>query len=100
MTLKDKVNKIKITPLFVVLIVLEIFLLFYAFYYLVIENKGGMALAGTLAFFAAVINVVFIVIERLIVQIKGFSIKWIWITEIIIIICALVYLSKYGFSIG
>jgi hypothetical protein len=93
-------NKIKITPLFIVLIVVELILLFYAFYYLAIENKGGMALAGTIAFFAAIFNVVLIVIERLIVNIKGINSKWIWIIESIIIICAIVYVFKNGISIG
>jgi hypothetical protein len=59
-----------------------------------------MALAGTITFFAAIFNVVLIVIERLIVNIKGINSKWIWIIESIIIICAIVYVFKNGISIG
>lgn len=92
--------KNKITPLFLVLVAIEILLLCLTFYYLIIENKGGMALAGVIALVAAIINAPLIFIERAIVNIKGINLKWVWTIEIIIIVFAAIYISVFGISIG
>lgn len=92
--------KNKITPLFFVLVALEILLLCLTFYYLLIENKGGMALAGIIALVAAIINAPLIFIERVIVNIKGINLKLVWTIEIIIIVFAAIYINVYGISIG
>ena len=93
-------NTTKITPLFLALIGLEIFLIFNAFYYLAIENNGGMALAGVISLIAAIFNVILIAFERWIVNLKGLNKKWIWIIELIIITCAVIYIIQNGISIG
>jgi hypothetical protein len=92
--------KVKITPLAIVLIVLEVFLVFLALYYLCIENKGGMALAGLISLIAALINVLVLVVQQVIAGIKGINKKVLWAIEILIIIAGIIYVAVNGISIG
>ncbi|MEC4003652.1 hypothetical protein OX283_003190 [Flavobacterium sp. SUN052] len=93
-------NKIKVTPLFLVLVPLEIILIFCTLYYLLIDNKGGMALAGLISLIAAIFNGTLIVIERLVINVKGMNNKWIWTIELIIIACAIIFIIQNGISFG
>jgi len=92
--------KIKITPLSIVLIVLEAILILVAFYYLAIENSNGMALAGIIALIAAVINAVIFAVQQLIAHKKGINKKALWTIEILIIVAGLLYVGIHGISIG
>lgn len=92
--------KIKITPLFIFLIILEIVLFIVAFYYLAINNEGGMALAGAIALIASIINLALVLLEQVIAGIKGINKKVLWIVEIAVIIIGLIYVMVNGFSIG
>jgi hypothetical protein len=92
--------KIKITPLFILLLLLEVVLLFGAINYLLIENNGGMALGGIIALIAAFINAIVIVLEQVIANIKGVNNKMIWAIELLIIACAVIFIAIYGISIG
>lgn len=85
-------NKI-ITPFLIIGIIYTIVHLFIFINYTFINNGGGMALAGTLAFLELIIVFFILSIERIII--KGISEKtkiWIWgicIIEIILIISIL-----------
>lgn len=92
--------KIKITPLLIVLVALEALLIFLTFYYLAIDNKGGNALGGVIALIAGLINGLLIVVEQMIVNIKGINKKVVWTIEIIIIVIAIIIVSKNGISLG
>lgn len=93
-------SKIKITPLAIALIILEIVLIFTAFYYCLIENNNGMALAGIIALGAAFLNALIFGFEQFIANIKGIDKKALWIIEILIIISTLCYVFVKGISIG
>ena len=92
--------KIKITPLSVILIAIEVLLIFTAFYYLAIENSNGMALAGIIALIATFINALLFAVQQIIANIKGLNKKVLWTIEILIIIAGILYIGIYGISIG
>jgi len=93
-------SKIKITPLSIVLIIIEVLLIISAFYYLAIANTGGMALAGVIAFIAAVLNAMIFAVQQIIADIKGINKKALWTIEILIIVAGILYLAINGISIG
>jgi hypothetical protein len=93
-------TKIKITPLSIVLIALEVMLVFFAFYYLVIENNNGMALGGVIALIASLLNALLIAVQQIIADIKGINKKTLWTIEILIIAAGTIYVAINGISIG
>ena len=76
--------KLKKTPILLISILSLSILICGAFYYLLIENNGGMALAGTLYFLAFIVNAFVVFIEQTIIK-KEFNMKKIWIIEIVLI---------------
>lgn len=92
-------SKIKLTPLFIALVALEVFLLFLTFNYLAMDNNGGNALGGIIALMATFTNVILIAIEQTIVQLNG-NTKILWAIEIVIIIAVIIYVAINGISIG
>lgn len=93
-------TKIKITPLSIVLIVLEVILLFLTFYYFVIDNNNGNALGGVITLIAAFVNALLIAVEQIIADIKGINKKVLWTIEMLIIVAGIVYVAINGISIG
>lgn len=93
-------KKFKITPLFIVLVFIEVSLIILSFNFLFLENKNGMLLGGLITFVFAVINFLLITIQQTIANIKGIKNEILWSIEILIIIVGIIYISKYGISIG
>jgi hypothetical protein len=85
----------KITPLFIVLLTGLIIALSISFYYLFIENRGGMALAGVIAFVNAVFIILAFAIERAIVRNINSSKRNIWIAESLLIIGIVIFFCFY-----
>lgn len=92
--------KIKITPLSVTLLIIEVILVFVAFYYLAIENNNGMALAGVIALIAALLSALIFAIQQIIAGINGIEKKVLWTIEILIIVAGIIYVAVNGISIG
>ncbi len=92
--------KFKLTPILIVLSILELFLLFMSINYLFIDNNGGNALGGTIAFFGLIIFFFILLIEQLIIISIKIPIKFIWIIESIIILISIIYVYYNGISIG
>lgn len=90
----------KITPLFIVLTIIELFLIFFTIYFLFINNNNGNAMGGTIGLIGALLNIPIIFIERFIANLKGINIKLLWTIEIVIIIIATIYIATNGISIG
>lgn len=88
---------LKLTPFLIVFGIVEIILLIIAFNYLFIENRGGMALAGTLAFIGAIGNIVILVVEQLIAN-KVANRKLLCLIEIILIVMSAIYISISGIT--
>ncbi len=88
---------LKLTPFLIVFGIVEIILLIIAFNYLFIENRGGMALAGTLAFIGAIGNIVILVVEQLIAN-KVANRKLLCLIEIILIVMIAIYISISGIT--
>jgi hypothetical protein len=88
---------LKLTPFLIVFGIVEIILLFLAYNYQFINNKGGMALAGSLAFIGAIGNTVILIIEQIIAN-KVTNSKVLWIVEIIMILIIAVYISINGIT--
>ena len=93
-------NLYKITPLFIVLTTIELFLIFFTIYFLFINNNNGNAMGGTIGLIGALLNIPIIFIERFIANLKGINMKLLWTIEIVIIIIATIYISTNGISIG
>ena len=83
---------LKLTPFLIVFGIVEIILLIITFNYLFIDNRGGMALAGTLAFIGAIGNIVILVVEQLIAN-KVANRKLLCLIEIILIVMIAIYIS-------
>lgn len=94
------INYRKYTPLFVFLILAELISVVLTINYFFINNEGGMALAGFISGFIAVITLVLIVIERAIIGINSIDTKTIWIAEIIILLVFFAYFLFHGISFG
>lgn len=77
--------KLRKTPVFFLSIILVPIFAFGAFYYLLIENNGGMALAGAISLFALIVNLVILLIEQIILR-KFINLKKVWIIEIVLIL--------------
>lgn len=92
--------KFKLTPILIVLSILELFLLFMSVNYLFIDNNGGNALGGTIVFFGLIIFFFILLIEQLILISIKIQIKFIWVIESIIILISIVYIYYNGISIG
>ncbi len=88
---------LKLTPFLIVFGIVEIILLIIAFNYLFIDNRGGMALAGTLAFISAIGNIVILVVEQLIAN-KVANRKLLCLIEIILIVMIAIYISISGIT--
>lgn len=88
---------LKLTPFLIVFAIVEIILLIIAFNYLFIDNRGGMALAGTLAFIGAIGNIVILVVEQLIAN-KVANWKLLCLIEIILIVMIAIYISINGIT--
>ena len=93
-------NFYKITPLFIVLAIIELFLIFFTIYFLLINNNNGNAMGGTIGLIGALLNIIIIFIERFIANLKVINMKLLWVIEIVIIIIAMIYILKNGISIG
>lgn len=76
---------LKQTPLFIVLTIGLLISIPTTFYYLFIENAGGMALAGFLAGVSSVVMLVFLLLERLFVRNTTISQRKVWIVELFLI---------------
>ena len=86
--------KFKQTPiLFLSIICIPIFT-FGAFYYLLVENNGGMALAGAISLFALIVNLVILLIEQIVLK-KNINLKKVWITEIVLILLIILFSIYY-----
>src|SRR5262245_50848264 len=83
-------SKLKLTPLLIVLVVGIIIAIPIAFYYLFIENGGGMALAGVLAGIYSLGMIVVLTIERILVNRTKISLGKVWIIEILLIALLLI----------
>lgn len=88
---------LKLTPILIVFGIVELILLIFAFNYLFIDNKGGMALAGTLAFIGAVGNIVILAVEQVIAN-KVANSKLLWLVELILIVLLAIYISINGIT--
>lgn len=88
---------LKLTPFLIVFGIVEIILLIITFNYLFIDNRGGMALAGTLAFIGAIGNIVILVVEQLIAN-KVVNWKLLCLIEIILIVMSAIYISISGIT--
>lgn len=89
----------KITPFLIVFGIVEIILLIVTINYLFIDNKGGMALAGTISFVAAVINLLILTAEQAMAK-SSVNKKVLWFVEIIIILILGIFVLINGISIG
>lgn len=89
----------KITPFLIVFGIIELILVYLSFNYLFVDNKGGMALAGTIALIAAILNIIILAVEQTIAN-KISNQKLLWLIEIIIIILLGIYIVINGLSIG
>ncbi len=92
--------KIKLTPFLIVLGILEILLLFMSLYYSFIDNNGGRALAGAIAFIGLIIFFFILIVEQLIISYAKFEKENIWIIESIILILIAIWIYFNGISIG
>ena len=90
----------KATPFLIVFGIVEIILFFITINYLFIDNKGGMALAGTLALIAFVVILGILLLEQVIVNFAKINLKLLWFCEIILLIIMAIYILKNGISIG
>lgn len=86
---------IKKTPVFFLSLIIIPLSIFGAIYFTFIDNKGGMALAGTLCFVILILNIITLLIEQNIIN-KDFNITKVWFTEILIIILIILYLYFFG----
>lgn len=87
-------TKLRLTPLFFILVIGLIISIPATFYYLFIENGGGMALAGVLAGIFSFITIVILIIERAIIRNVSVSQKKLWIVESLMIV---IFLFAYSF---
>lgn len=87
-------TKFRLTPIFLLLILGLLISIPATFYYLFIENDGGMALAGVLAGIYSVVMAALLIVERVIIRQVKSSQKKVWIIEAILII---VLFSAYSF---
>lgn len=92
-------KKIKITPFLVVFGIIEIILLVVAIKYLLINNEGGMGLAGVIALIGAIIIFFVLTIEQFIAN-NLKNLKVLWSIEIVILILLAVRIFVYGISFG
>lgn len=93
-------KSLRLTPFLICLVIIEVILICIAINYLLINNSGGMALAGTIAFIVAIVNIIILLIEQAIVTSFKIKTNILWFIEILIIIFCSVYISINGFSIG
>ena len=84
-----KLNLKKTPVLFLSIILVPLFFC-GAFYYLLVENNGGMALVGTISLFALIVNLIILIIEQLILK-NIFNLKKIWIAEIVVILLIILF---------
>ena len=82
--------KFKKTPIFFLSLLLVPFFAFVAFYYLLIQNNGGMALAGAISLFALTVNLFILVVEQLILR-RIINLKKVWVIELVIIMLIILF---------
>ena len=87
-----KDTKAKITPLFVALLVFEIILIFLVFYNSVFKN--GMGLTNFIYLITIFLIGFLILVERLILRIKGINMKTVWIVESIMVTLIMIYICQ------
>ena len=87
-------TKLRLTPIFIILVVGLLISIPATFYYLFVENRGGMALAGVLAGIYAMVVSVFLILERVIIRHIKVGQKKLWIIETVIIV---VFIFAYSF---
>lgn len=92
--------KIKLTPLLIVLGIIEIILLLMSIYYSFIDNNGGKALAGVISFIALIILLFILILEQLLINYAKFEKENVWVVESIILILAAIWIYFNGISIG
>lgn len=90
----------KVTPFLIVFVTIEIILFFITINYLFIDNKGGMALAGTMSLIAFVVILFILLLEQIIVNFTKINLKILWLSEIILLTIMAVYFLKNGIVIG
>ena len=83
--------KFKKTPIFFLSLLIIPVCFFGAFYYLFVENNGGMALAGAVYLFALTVNLVVLFVEQLLFR-KGINMKKVWIVEVTLFLLVVLYL--------
>lgn len=86
--------KLKRTPILFLSILVMPICICGAFYYLLIENNGGRALAGTIFLIALFVNLVVLAIEQTGLK-KDVNLKNVWIVEIVLIIIIFIYLKFF-----
>ena len=87
-----KDTKAKITPLFVALLAFEIILIFLVFYNSVFKN--GMGLTNFIYLITIFLIGFLILVERLILRIKGINMKTVWIVESIMVTLIMIYICQ------
>ncbi|SHG65717.1 hypothetical protein SAMN05443549_105253 [Flavobacterium fluvii] len=93
-------KKLIITPFLIVIGALEILLLIMSVYFLLIDNNGGKALGGAIAFIGFIIFIVIILIEQSILNFRKFNKEKVWLLESVILIIVAIYIYLNGISIG
>lgn len=88
------------SPFIIVIGIIEVFLLFFSIYYLLVENNGGRALGGVFGLIGFFIFFFILVLEQFILKNLKTEKKTIWTIEIILLILTFSYLYIFGFSIG
>jgi len=86
--------KLKKTPILFFSILFIPICVFGAFYYLLMENNGGMALAGTIFLIALFVNLAVLAIEQTGLK-KDVNMKNVWIVETSLILIAFIYLNFF-----
>jgi hypothetical protein len=86
--------KLKRTPILFLSILFVPLCICGAIYYLLIENNGGMALAGTLFVGALFVNFVVLAIEQTGLK-NDVNLKNVWIVETLLIIIAFIYFKFF-----
>jgi len=86
---------IKRTPIFLLSLIFIPLSIFGSIYYTFMENKGGMALAGTLFIGVLIFNLIILFIEQSLIK-KDFNHIKVWITEIIVILLTILYFYLFG----
>ncbi|TDQ28751.1 hypothetical protein DFQ07_1131 [Tenacibaculum caenipelagi] len=81
---------IKTTPIFLLSLIFIPLSIFGSIYYTFFDNKGGMALAGTLFIGILIFNLIILFVEQSLIK-KDFNRIKVWLIEVIIILLIVLY---------